>query len=404
MPELTADVVLKKIKTGEKVERADLRGLAMPQAALEGASFRRCDLDGANLEGAKLARAVFKNASLREAFLAGADLREANLESADLEGANLQGARLVGANLNRANLEGANLQGADLSGARLTHTQMELAKLGGARLVGAQLSHSALSEADLSTAKLDDADLTNTDLSSANLEEASLARAQLRDAQLGDATLSRADLSGADLRRAIFTGAKLDGTTLTGAKVHGLVGTGKPVTSARADWLDDTVEGTGANRVTGPNIANLLAGMAVAAGPANKRYFGRGDVLRNAHLEFDAGAAVEIESLFEHCTISLGDQTELVVGKAGLLSGCQIRGAGRITIHGKFVEQESPGIVGATQLVVSSAGSLVAAIEQPPEMTRFAFEPGCMLRVKIQPAKKDRATARREPTRKQEPR
>jgi uncharacterized protein YjbI with pentapeptide repeats len=404
MPELTADVVLKKIKTGEKVERADLRGLAMPQAALEGASFRRCDLDGANLEGARLARAIFKNASLREAFLASADLREANLESADLEGANLQGARLVGANLNRANLEGANLQGADLSGARLTHAQMELAKLGGARLVGAQLAHSSLGESDLSTAKLDDADLTNADLTAANLEEASLVRAQLRDAQLGDATLSRADLSGADLRRAILTGANLDGATLTGAKVHALVGTGKGPVAVRADWLDDSVDGNGGSKVAGPNVLSVLTGAPVAVGPANKRYFGRGDTLRNANLEFDAGASVEIESLFEHCTISLGDATELVVGKAGILNGCQIRGAGRITIHGKFVEQESPGIVGATQLVVSSQGSLVAAIEQPPEMTRFAFEPGCMLRVKIQQAKKDRPAARREPTRKQEQR
>ena len=36
MPELTADVVLRKIKSGEKVERADLRGLVMPKAVLEG--------------------------------------------------------------------------------------------------------------------------------------------------------------------------------------------------------------------------------------------------------------------------------------------------------------------------------------------------------------------------------
>lgn len=391
MPELSADVVLKKIKTGEKVERADLRGLAMPQASLEGASFRRCDLDGANLEGARLAKALFKNASLREAFLARADLREANLESADLEGANLQGAKLVGANLNRANLEGANLQGADLSGARLTHAQLELAKLGGARLVGAQLAHAGLAEADLSTAKLEGADLANTDLTSANLEEADLSRAQLRDAQLGEATLTRADLSGADLRRAVLHGARIEGATFTGAKVHGLAGTGGTVQTVRADWVDDSVEGNGASRVTGAAVLALLSGRPVATS-ANKRYFGRGDVLRNAHLEFDAGAAVEIESLFEHCTIALGDGTEFVVGRDGVLSGCQIRGAGRITIHGKVVEQESPAIAGPTQLVVSSAGSLVGAIEQPPELTRFAFEPGCRLQVKIQQSKKERST------------
>ncbi len=387
MPELTADVVLRKIKTGEKVERADLRGLVLTQAVLEGASFRRCDLDGANLEGARLAKALFKNASLREAFLANADMREANLENADMEGANLQGAKLTGANLNRVNLEGANLQGADLSGARLTHAQLESAQLGGARLVGALLAHADLTETDLSTAKLDDADLSSTDLTEANLEEASLVRAQLRETQLTDAILTRADFSGADLRRANIAGAKLEGANFTGARVHGLVGTGTPLTGVRADWLDNSAEGTGASRITGADALAALSGRALPL-PAHKRYFGRGDVLRNAHLEFDAGAAVEIESLFERCTIALGDGTELVVGKGGTLSGCQIVGAGRVTIHGKFVEHESPGIVGATQVVVSAGGSLVGAVEQPPEMTRFAFEPGCMLRVKIQQARK----------------
>ncbi len=339
MPELTADVVLRKIKSGEKVERADLRGLAMPKALLEGVSFRRCDLDGANFEGARLARALFKNTSLREAFLAGADLREANLESADLEGANLQGASLVGANLSRANLEGANLQGADLSGARLTHAMLESAKLGGANLSGAQLSHAVLADCDLSTAKLDEADLTNADLTNANLEEASLCRAKLRDALFKDTNLKNASLTDA-----------IDPPSLTGA--HG-------------------------------------------APSALKRYFGKGDVLRNAHLEFGAGAMVEIESLFEQCTIALGEGTELVVGKSGVLSGCQIRGAGKIAIHGKFVERESPGIAGVTQLVVSAGGSLVGAVEQPADLTRFAFEPGCMLRMKIQQAKKDRAPTER---------
>jgi uncharacterized protein YjbI with pentapeptide repeats len=336
MPELTADAVLRKIKGGEKVERADLRGLAMPKALLEGVSFRRCDLDGANLEGARLAKALFNHASLREAFLVGADLREANLESADLEGANLQGASLVGANLNRANLEGANLQGADLAGARLTHAQLAAAKLGGASLLGAMLARADLSEADLSTAKLDDADLTGADLSGANLEEASLQRAKMRDA--------------------ITVGANLKNANLTGADMPGLAGR----------------EGPGLNR----------------------RYFGKGDVLRNAHLEFDSGAFVEIESLFEQCTIALGDGTELVVGKAGTLSGCQLRGAGKITIHGKFVERESPGITGVTQLVVTNGGSILGTVEQPPELTRFAFEPGCMLRMKIQGAKKDRPAER----------
>jgi hypothetical protein len=182
----------------------------------------------------------------------------------------------------------------------------------------------------------------------------------------------------------------MEGAILTGARVHGLVGVGAAVTGLRVEWVDDSPDAAGTSRLTGPQIGALLSGQPAAV-PAHKRYFGRGDVLRNAHLEFDAGAAVEIESLFEHCTIALGDGTELVVGKAGVLSGCQVHGAGRIMIHGKFVEREGPGIVGATQLVVSAGGSLVAAVEQPPELTRFAFEPGCNLRIQILQGKKERS-------------
>jgi uncharacterized protein YjbI with pentapeptide repeats len=403
MPELTADQILKKLKTGEKVERADLRGLALPKANLEGASFRRCDLDGANLEGAKLGKSILKNTSLREAYLAGADLRESNMESADLEGANLQNANLAGANLNRANLEGANLQGAKLNGARLTNAMLDSANLGGANLTGAILGRADLAEADLSTAILEEADLSSANLALANLEEAKMSRAQLRDAELRDANLKKAKLTAAicvsadfgganltdaeldeaDVRRASFLGAKLDGVTVNGARVGAVIGTGKAIERLRGDWVDTSTEGDGSRKASGSEVTLILSGLAEQGPPAKKRYFGRGDVMRNAHLEFDSGAAVEVESTFEQCSISLGEGAELVVGKHGVLSGCQIKGAGRITINGKFVERESPGIAGCTQLVVTSGGSLVGAVEQPPEWTRFAFEPGCVLRMKI---------------------
>src|SRR6185436_7626790 len=101
---------------------------------------------------------------------------------------------------------------------------------------------------------------------------------------------------------------------------------------------------------------------------ANHRYFGKGDVLRNASLQFDEGATVEIDSLFEQCTIALGRATELLIGPEGVLSGCQITGAGNITINGKFFEasaKKGPAIVGANQVVVSSSGAMVGAVQQP---------------------------------------
>jgi hypothetical protein len=150
-------------------------------------------------------------------------------------------------------------------------------------------------------------------------------------------------------------------------------------------WLDKSPEADGTGRITNGEIPMLLSGLAPAA-PAEtpgRRYFGRGDVLRNASLAFDAGAHVEIDSLFENCTITLGEGTHLVVGDRGVLADCNIAGAGSITVNGQFFERKSPGIVGPRELVVSQGGALVASVEQVPTVTRFRFERGSRLRVKI---------------------
>jgi uncharacterized protein YjbI with pentapeptide repeats len=350
---------------------------------------------GANLEGAKLRNANLKSANLCEAFLSGADLRDANLDNADLEGANLQRALLTGANLSRANLEGANLQGANLAGARLTHAQLDLANLGGA----VKMMKAELTNANLNDSNLEDGDFTGATLADAQMRGikargVKLVGAVLSKVDFAKANLANADLSNADLRYAMFTDAKLEGANLTGAKVHGLTAKGAQLSGITADWLDNSPNADGSIRVAGAQVMALLAGEPVArptppeARSANHRYFGRGDVLRNASLQFDEGATVEIESLFESCSIALGRGTELLIGSDGVLTGCQITGAGNITINGKFFDapgakRSGPAIVGAHQVVVSSSGAMVGVVQQPPELTRFAFEPGCQLRMRI---------------------
>jgi hypothetical protein len=105
-------------------------------------------------------------------------------------------------------------------------------------------------------------------------------------------------------------------------------------------------------------------------------------VLRNAELEFDDGAHVEIQSRFEHCNIRLGKNVELVVGEHGMLEDCTIIG-GRLRVLGKFLERRSPALVGPSQLFVSEKGAVAATVLQPPGATHFAFERGCRLRVHI---------------------
>ena len=115
----------------------------------------RADLSGVDLEYADLDGADLRDANLSGADLRGADLRSANLWYADLRGADLRDASLGCADLGYATLEGANLGGADLSGADLR----------GADLRGANLGHANLYGADLGGADLGGANLWSTDLS-----------------------------------------------------------------------------------------------------------------------------------------------------------------------------------------------------------------------------------------------
>ncbi|HEY4118461.1 MAG TPA: pentapeptide repeat-containing protein [Byssovorax sp.] len=403
MPKPTREDVLKRVAEGVSLAGADLTGLDLSKAKLDDIDLRRADLEGANLEGASLRGAKMRGASLRDAFLAGADLRGADLDKADAKGANFTRATLDGANLSRADLEGAVLTRASLLAAKLSAAELGGAQLGGAELEKAILSHAELDGAYLGGVKAASADFTDANLSGATLESGdftgsilrganlagALARgvklvdAQLVKADLSKATLVEADLTNADLRNATLAEAKLDGATLTGAKVAGLNATGAQLTNLIADWVDQSPKANDTKRVPKPNVVAALAGRPVQT-VSTTRYFGQGDVLRNAALEFGAGANVHIESRFEDCTIAIGKGTELVVGKDGVLAGCQITGAGNVTVHGQFFEQgRTPGMVGPAQLVVSAQGAFVGAVRQPAALTRFAFEPGCKLRMKI---------------------
>jgi uncharacterized protein YjbI with pentapeptide repeats len=409
MATYTRDEVIRRLQRGDKMDRADLKGLDLSKAKLTNPIFDRADLDGANFEASELAGASMRRASLREAYLVGANLSRANLENADLEGAKLERANLSGANLTRANLEGAILTGANLAGATLGYAQLAGAKLGGANLAEANLAHAELDDAYLGGVSAPAASLANASLANANLEEAKLAGAILDEAVLhraiaraadlsktslvktnfSGADLTGANLTGADVRYATFARAQLAGAQLTGAKIAGLIGTGMPIETVQVAWLDVSPAGDGTQRIENGVIPSMLMLGAAVKGPAAEvrgRYFGRGDVLRNATLQFDAGAKIEIDSVFQNCTLNLGEATELVIGADGVLADCEIVGAGSITIHGKFFERQSPGIVGPRNLIVSSRGAVVSAIQQHQALTSFGFESGCQLRVKIFPA------------------
>jgi uncharacterized protein YjbI with pentapeptide repeats len=285
-----------------------------------------------------------------------------SLKRAGLSGLDLSAAAMEGVDLGRADLDGANLSNAKLKGAMLAS-----ASLRGANLKGADLS-----DVDLGKADLDGADLTGAKLARANLEHASLE----------GAILTAVDLSGANLRHAVLDRADLGGASLGRAKVNGASFVDARLASVVVDVIDTSPNGDGSMRLEGPRALAFLSGREEEKEPAS-RYFGKGDLLRDAILEFGKNSVIHIDSRFENCSISLGDGAELTIGEQGVLKDCEIVGRGKITVHGRFFERKSPGIVGAERVVVSSKGALVGGIEQAPQATVFAFEPGSRLRVKI---------------------
>ena len=114
--------------SGVDLEYADLDGVDLRDANLSGADLRGADLRSANLWYADLRGADLRDASLGCADLGYADLGGANLEYANLDGADLRDADLRGANLVHANLYDADLSGADLGGANLWSTDLSCVK------------------------------------------------------------------------------------------------------------------------------------------------------------------------------------------------------------------------------------------------------------------------------------
>jgi uncharacterized protein YjbI with pentapeptide repeats len=174
---------------GKFLSHAELSGVDLHSADLQGVNLCSANLSNANLSSADLRGVNLSNANLSNTNLSGADLRSANLSSAELSHANLSRANLTGSNFREANLSNAELRGANLDRADFSSTQLNQAFL----------NHASCRYTNLSGANLSGAELLSTDLMGANLKYGSLSRAILRGADLQDANLSSANISRAFL-------------------------------------------------------------------------------------------------------------------------------------------------------------------------------------------------------------
>jgi hypothetical protein len=258
--------------------------------------------------------------------------------------------------------------------------------LKGADLKSARLEKVNLEEAQLIEANLSECEIKRSNARGANFMNAVLEGASLEESNLENANLMNADLRFSDLKKAVLKGAKL-----TGAKFFGVEATAEQLQDISAEWIDFSAEGNGSVRLSHAQLLDHfrsakgglagLAGSAVEGAP--RRVFGKGDVIKNATLEFGELSVVEVDGRLEKCSIALGKGATLRLGGEGVMESCKIVGDGDIIILGTFSENGEAGIVGPRRFTVGKTGSVTATVQQPASLTQFVFEKGCHLRMKI---------------------
>lgn len=263
------------------------------QPGVVGAELRGVDLRCAQMQGVFLVKANLRNANMSHANLKAADVRLADLSDADLKWANLwevkvQGAKFNDADLAHARITKANFSGATLRAANLAKVRSVIIErlrikggplgdliidrpemFGGTlfrgKVVPQSITGAIFFQADLVSANLEEADLTEADLREARLTLANMCKANLDRADLSAAALGRADLSGAsfvqatlrnvdlheaDLRETNLSRADLRGTHLCSAELAGACLSGSIVDEA-TDFthvhVDPNTDFTGVN-------------------------------------------------------------------------------------------------------------------------------------------------------------
>ncbi len=154
MKESVRDILIRRVKNGEKLMDEDFSGVNLSRAILPDVDLYGIKLSKAVMSEAVLTKAMLANADLAGAVLSWSKLMEANfyeaylhgaaLVGADLSGADARGADFSGANLHRANLTNVNLQRADLRNSRFSRADLNGANLTGAKLYGIILAGAKL--------------------------------------------------------------------------------------------------------------------------------------------------------------------------------------------------------------------------------------------------------------------
>ena len=239
------------------VVSTDFTDSILAGARLVRAKMHKTMFDGADMTGVDLFQADLQGASLKRAVLVGVDLEAANFDGADMTGVLQAPPPLIYVDdeplheLLNTHEMWCQSQGLDGKPTRLPKTDFRpLRSLARRKLTALNAAESIFFGMNLEGVQLQGSDLTGVDMRGANLKgadlrgckliDADLTRANLSGANLGPLAISdgryiRADLTRAKMRGADLTGARLNRARMLEADMHGAILTGADLHSAERE-------------------------------------------------------------------------------------------------------------------------------------------------------------------------
>lgn len=217
----------------------NLRDVDFRGARLQGATFtgRDTELGGADFTGAQLDSATFE-VDVSDCFFTGAQMRGVDLRAASLEGADFSSARLKRAKLHGTEPERATFDRAVMQDVKTKGAHFEKASFVGTDLFNTTFVDTHFEDCDFTDADLREVTFRECSLEDVDFAEAKMSEVKLRDHETVNLGFERADLSGAVLSGSDFDSARFIGARLSDALFHDCDLAGVSLADVRADGAE----------------------------------------------------------------------------------------------------------------------------------------------------------------------
>jgi len=192
------------------IEGADLSGLKLNKAILDGSCLRRVKADNTSISYCSFVRADLNSANLSSCEAIGSDFSGANLEKAVVEESNLSECSLRKTNLQEASFDNVIAVNIDARDADFAHSSIADTDFSGASLASSTFKYASAFTCFFDNVDINRADFTEATLQDSVFRKAKMNKAIFLDSELYHAVFEHTDFYGCDIKAEDLFHSRLD--------------------------------------------------------------------------------------------------------------------------------------------------------------------------------------------------